>query len=400
MFSFKVLAIKGWARAGELVTPHGVIKTPVFMPVGTQASVKSLSPDDLVQCGAQIILANTYHLHLRPGDQLIRDFGGLHEFMQWQGPILTDSGGYQVSSLGHFLGPTFSGLRKDEMNLMKPTEIDEDGVTFYSHLDGTKHRLTAEKSIEIQENLGADIIMAFDEATPGKGRKYAQEAMHRTHAWLDRSIAEWAASANSSGELKQALFGIVQGGDYKELRRESARVVAEKGLPGIAMGGGSVGQNPEQTAENVSWIHELLPANKPLYLMGVGVNPVDVIEAVKVGADMFDCVAPTRLARMGQLYNGELTCLPARQGIKNGEWSFESEFKNGRLNIDNARFRQDKNVISDSCDCYTCTRGFKRGYLLHLFRARELLYYRLASLHNVRFMLRLVEQLRMAMNPS
>lgn len=342
---FRVLAESDWARAGELTTPHGVIKTPVFMPVGTQATVKSLTPDDLLMCGVQIVLANTYHLYLRPREKLIRDMGGLHEYMRWDGPILTDSGGFQVASL-------------------KGTKIDDKGVTFYSHLDGSEHKFTAEKAIKVQEDLGADIIMAFDEATPDKGKAYAREAMRRTHSWLKRSVKAWK-------NRKQALFGIIQGGDYKDLRKESAKFVVGQDLPGIAMGGGSIGRNWQETAENVDWVRDLLPKNKPLYLMGVGVNPIEVIEAIKTGADMFDCVAPTRLARMGQLYNGD-----------------------GKINIDNARFRKDRGVVDEGCDCYTCKQGFSRAYLQHLFKARELMYYRLASLHNVRFMVRLTELLR------
>lgn len=348
---FRVVGRQGEARSGVLTTAHGVVRTPAFMPVGTQGAVKALSPEDMLRCGTQILLANTYHLYLRPGEKLIKKLGGLHQYMRWQGPILTDSGGYQVSSL---------------MSLRK---IDDDGVTFVSHLNGSQHRLTPEKAIQIQRDLGVDIIMAFDEATPDKGKDYAREAMERTHRWLVRCKREWQRRPG-----KQLLFGIIQGGNYRDLRRESAKFVVEQDLPGIAVGGGSIGRDAGETAENVAWIRDILPQDKPVYLMGVGVRPKDIVAAVEAGADMFDCVAPTRLARMGQLYH--------------------PEFKSERLNIDNAQFRQDKGVIMAGCDCYTCQEEFSRSYLHHLFRAKELLYYRLASLHNVRFMIRLSESLR------
>lgn len=377
-FSYSLQARLGNAKAGELQTPHGVVKTPLFMPVGTQGSVKALSPDDVQQAGAQIILGNTYHLYLRPGEKKVARMGGLHQFMRWDGPILTDSGGYQVSSLGLF--------KTDEgPNL---TTIDEEGVTFQSHLDGSIHRLTPEKSIQIQTALGADVIMAFDEATPDKGKRYAREAMERTHRWLLRCKAEWQAlAAAKTAAHPQALFGIIQGGNYQDLRRESAAFVVGSDLPGVAVGGATIGQNPEETEKNVAWIRDIVPQTKPLYLMGVGVQPADVLAAVQSGADMFDCVAPTRLARTGQLYAGELRVTGKR-------WQFDSEFSKGRLSIGNKRFELDTDVIYQGCDCYTCSSGFTRAYLRHLFKCRELLYYRLASIHNVRFLIRLTEQLR------
>jgi queuine tRNA-ribosyltransferase len=367
------------ARAGILQTPHGEVRTPAFMPVGTAGSVKALSPEDLVEAGAQIILGNTYHLYLRPGDEAIGKLGGLHDFMGWSGPLLTDSGGYQVSSLGLF--------REEKERQF--TKIDDEGVTFKSHLDGSTHRFTSERSIEIQQNLGADIIMAFDEATPARGKRYARAAMERTHNWLVRCIRKWREIEKKRDVEKpaQALFGIIQGGNYQDLRRESAEFVASKDLLGIAIGGASIGKSAKETRENVSWVYDLLPRNKPLYLMGVGVNPEDILAAVESGADLFDCVAPTRLGRMGHLYFGKLKT--GKRG-----WKFESEFRKGRLNIGNARFRLDKKPIQEDCDCYTCRMGFSRAYLNHLFRARELLYYRLASIHNVRFMIRLTEQIR------
>ena len=378
-FSVVVKAHKTRARAGELYTPHGLVRTPVFMPVGTAGSVKALAPGDLSDAGVQILLGNTYHLYLRPGDTAVRRLGGLHRFMAWTGPILTDSGGYQVSSLGKFRDEGFPVMSR----------IDDHGVTFKSHLDGSMHRFTPEKAIRIQENLGADIIMAFDEATPARGKAYARHAMERTHRWLDRCVSEWkkCEERKQGKALPQALFGIIQGGNYRDLRCESAEFVVSRDLMGIAIGGASIGKNPEETAENVSWVADLLPSNNPLYLMGVGVNPEDVIGAVLCGADLIDCVAPTRLARMGHLYSGKL------RG-KAGKWGFTSEFSRGRLNIDQARFRLDDHVIDEGCDCYTCAMGFSRAYLHHLFRSRELLYYRLASLPNVRFMVRLTEGLR------
>jgi queuine tRNA-ribosyltransferase len=383
-FEIKAKAKKSYARAGLLKTRSGSIKTPVFMPVGSSASVKSLSPDDLKDLGAQIVLANTYHLYLRPGYRLIKKLGGLHKFMGWNRPILTDSGGYQVSSLGHFI----DDMGEKHKRVFRST-IDDMGVLFKSHLDGTSHRFTPEKSIEIQKNLGADIIMAFDEATPNKGRKYAGEAMNRTHKWLLRSIEQWRTKREKRKEVEggQVLFGIIQGGNYKDLRRQSAEFVVGQNLPGIAIGGGSIGQDPEETEKNLDWIRSLLPERKPIYLMGVGVSAEDIISVIKSGADMFDCVAPTRLARMGSLYHGKLR-------RSDGKWKFKSEFNKGRMNIANKRFKFEGEILQENCDCYTCKSGFSRAYLHHLFKARELLYYRLASIHNVRLVTRLVEDLR------
>lgn len=398
-FNFKLLARKGFARAGELATPHGVIRTPVFMPVGTVGSVKAVSPDDLEMLGAQIILGNTYHLYLRPGDELVKDFGGLHGFMNWQKPILTDSGGFQVSSLGHFRDRGETALKRG----LKRTQIDDDGVTFWSHIDGSQHRLTPEKSMEIQKNLGSDIIMAFDEATPDKGKDYAREAMERTHKWLVRSKKRWQELEEEKGvqnpefriqRLPQALFGIIQGDRYEDLRKESAEFVINQDLPGVTLGGGSVGQSPQETEENISWVRKMIPKEKPFSLLGVGVGPEDAVAAVLSGADMFDCVAPTRIARMGGLYCGELKFNKTIKKSVLDLPKFVSEFEKGRLNIDNRRFKDDRGVIDEQCDCYTCQQGFSRGYLRHLFVTKELLYYRLASIHNLRMMVRVMEQMR------
>lgn len=382
-FWFEVHKTLEHSRVGVLMTPHGAINTPVFMPVGTQASVKSLDPLDVEQAGAEILLANTYHLYLRPGEAVVEQLGGLHQFMGWNHPILTDSGGYQVSSLGLFKTKAGTAL----------TTIDDDGVTFTSHLDGSKHRFTPEKVMEIEHMLGADIIMAFDEATPDMGKTYAAASMERTHRWLLRCKQQWMAleEGRGGGENNQALFGIIQGGNYRDLRRESASFVASCDLPGIALGGGSVGQNPDVTDENYAWVRDLIPAHKPVYFMGVGVKPSDVVAAIKSGADMFDCVAPTKLARTGLLYTGHLKGL---EGKKLDTVKFVSEDEHERIAIEKKQYETDDQPIDSTCDCATCTRGFTRAYLRHLYRSRELLYYRLASIHNVRMMVRTAELMR------
>ncbi|MHB1131738.1 MAG: tRNA guanosine(34) transglycosylase Tgt [Chloroflexota bacterium] len=346
-FSVEATCPGSAARAGILCTPHGAVPTPVFMPVGTQATVKSLGPDDLEAVGATFILANTYHLYLRPGADLIAGLGGLHEFMAWPRPILTDSGGFQVFSLGH------------------RRRLDEDGVLFRSHIDGSEHYLTPERSIEVQQLLGADVAMAFDECTSYPcDEAYAREAMERTHRWARRSLA-----AHSRPD--QALFGIVQGSVYPTLRRESARFVAEQPFAGCAIGGLSVGEPKAMMYDLLAETVPLLPADKPRYLMGVGA-PEDLFEGVDCGVDMFDCVLPTRVARNGALFTRE-----------------------GRLNVRNAAFRASEAPIDADCDCYTC-RNFSLAYLHHLFRAEELLAYRLATLHNLRFMRRLMADMRAA----
>jgi queuine tRNA-ribosyltransferase len=306
-------------------------------------------PEDVDSSGAQIILGNTYHLYLRPGDELIARLGGLHRFMGWSKPILTDSGGYQVSSLGNF----------KRASQKKLSTIDDDGVTFQSHLDGSTHRLSPEKAIEIQANLGSDIIMAFDEAAPDMGRAYTQAAMNRTHEWLKRCKKRWLELEEAKGGsgADQSLFGIIQGGLFKDLRRESAQFVIDQDLPGIAVGGGSIGQSAEITSENYGWIRDLMPRHKPVYFMGVGVRPSDIVAAIKDGADMFDCVAPTKLARTGLLYTGMLT------GLDQADISqvrFESADDNERITIEKAEYAQDSRPVDERCDCYTCTKGFSR----------------------------------------
>jgi queuine tRNA-ribosyltransferase len=358
---------------GQMITDHGTVNTPVFMPVGTAATVKALDAEDIRSTKAEIVLANTYHLFLRPGEKIVNEMGGVQSYMNWNGPMLTDSGGFQVFSLG--LGAKREALSK----------VDEEGVTFKSHLDGQMHRFTPEKAMDIQKDLGADIIMAFDECTPDKAEpKYIREAMERTHRWAERSVKRWEENEKKSSQGgSQALFGIIQGSMDKEMRKEAAEFITSLPFSGVALGGETVGYNMEGTLEIIEWIKHLLPKDKPIYTMGLGRDPQNIVDIVNAGIDMFDCVAPTRLARNGALYHGE---------IRGGQ--FESEFSKGRLNIDNAKFVTDKSLIMDGCDCYTCQSGYTRGYLKHLYHAKELSYYRLASIHNVRFMVRLVEQMR------
>ncbi|MBU1878982.1 MAG: tRNA guanosine(34) transglycosylase Tgt, partial [Chloroflexi bacterium] len=335
------------ARAGTLQTLRGPVPTPVFMPVGTQATVKTLAPWDLTASGTRIILSNTYHLYLRPGAEVITDLGGLHQFMGWNGLILTDSGGYQVFSLGD---------RRC---------IEADGVMFRSHIDGSTHRFTPASVMHTQELLGADIVMAFDECAPTPcDHDYAQAAMERTHRWAEACLA-------AKTRPDQALFGIVQGSMYEDLRRESARFIAGLDTPGIAIGGLSVGEPKAVMWRMVEATVPELPATKPRYLMGVG-SPEDLVEGVARGVDMFDCVLPTRIARNGALLTNT-----------------------GRLNIRNAQYERDPRPIQEGCDCATC-QHFSRAYLRHLFKAGEVLGLRLATDHNVRFLIRLMERIRAA----
>jgi queuine tRNA-ribosyltransferase len=350
-FSFEVTTSiesgVGTARAGVLTTPHGIIQTPVFMPVGTQASVKSVSPHDLRDLHAQIILSNTYHLYLRPGAELIQKMGGLHKFMAWDRPTLTDSGGFQVFSLAH------------------NRKIDDEGVTFKSHIDGSLHRFTPEMVMRVEEQLGADIIMVLDECTPyPSSHEYNKRALSRTHAWAERCL-------NAHSRPDQALFAIVQGGTYADLRQESARALTSLDFPGYGIGGLSVGEPKDEMHHMLEETTPLLPHHKPRYLMGVG-SPEDLVECVARGIDMFDCVLPTRVARNGALLT-----------------------RDGRLPIKSSRFAGVEDPIEPDCDCYACAH-FTLGYLHHLFRAEELLAYRLNSIHNLRFLTRTAEEIRAA----
>ena len=344
MFDFTLTARNGRARTGTFTTPHGDLLTPVFAPVGTQATVKTLTPEHLKGINASLVLSNTYHLYLRPGDDLVSEMGGLHRFMKWPRPMLTDSGGFQVFSLA------------------QTRKIDDEGVTFKSHIDGSTHYFTPERSIRIQENLGADIIMAFDECSDPNDHEYSKVAMERTHRWAERSL-------KSKRRADQALFAIVQGGVSADLRAESAKFIASFGTPGIAIGGLSVGETKQEMHDMLDVVTPLLPEEKPRYLMGVG-TPEDLINGVARGVDIFDCVLPTRLARHHSAFAPE-----------------------GRLNMMNADFARDPNPIDDTCDCYTC-KTFSRAYIRHLIVAKELLAGTLLSIHNLRALIRLMESIR------
>lgn len=379
-FKFNLEKTKGNARAGKFTTAHGVVQTPIFMPVGTQATVKALDSKDIKDLQAQIILANTYHLYLRPGTEILNQAGGIHKFMNWEKPILTDSGGFQVFSLG----------KQTQANGNQAlAKIGDEGVAFKSHLDGSKHFFSPEKAIEIQRQIGADIIMAFDECTPDDATdKYALEALDRTHRWAEQCCDYWQEKGRISvyGDY-QALFGIVQGAMHQDLRQKSAKKIVSLDFDGIAVGGETVGYNMPGTVELMDWIEEILPEDKPRYAMGLGRDPQNLVDAVLAGFDMFDCVAPTRLARNGSLYFGQLV-------EKNNSVIFESTFNKGRLQIGNSIYASDNQVIQDDCQCYTCKMGYSRSYLRHLFKTQELNYYRLASIHNVHFMVHLSQQLR------
>jgi len=335
------------ARLGQLVTPHGVVETPAFMPVGTQGTVKAMLPRDLKEMGCQILLGNTYHLHLRPGAELIRELGGLHRFMSWDGPILTDSGGYQVFSLG--------AMRK----------LSEEGVRFQSHLDGSYHLLTPESVVQIQETLGSDIAMVLDECIPyDANREYVRDSTARTIRWAERCL-------RARSKADQLMFGIIQGGMYKDLREQCIREMTSMPFDGFAVGGLGVGEGEELlhsiAASTVGW----LPEARPRYLMGVG-KPEDLVNAVRAGFDLFDCVIPTRNARNGTLFTAQ-----------------------GKLSIKRAEFASDPRPLDEACDCYCC-RNFSRAYLRHLYVAGEILSSQLNSLHNLYFYHRLMERCREA----
>ncbi len=370
-------------------TPHGDVPTPIFMPVGTQASVKALDAVDVAGTHSPIMLANTYHLYLRPGEKTVATLGGVQKMMGWNKPVLTDSGGFQVFSLGEQLIQRRGERVKGQDGSMSSALISDEGVEFTSHLDGSKHFFTPEKAIAIQQDLGSDIMMAFDECTPDVASlRVTEEAARRTYTWAQECKAQWERKERLSTQGKyQALFGIIQGAMHEKLRLECAQQIVSLGFDGIAVGGETIGYNMEGTVQVMRWIEPTLPKDKPRYAMGLGSHPQDVLNAIDAGFDMFDCVAPTRLARNGALYNGRIH-------VRGEKYTVESEFPKCRLSIGNDRFATDTSPIQEGCDCYTCATGYTRGYLHHLFRAKELLYYRLASIHNVRFMIRLCEEAR------
>ena len=351
-FKIKNFSTETRARTGRIETARGTIDTPIFMPVGTLGTVKSLCPEELTRCGAQIILGNTYHLYLRPGCAVISRFKGLHGFMHWNGPILTDSGGFQVFSLA------------------KLSRISENGYSFQSHIDGSQHTLTPEKSIEVQLCLDSDIMMCLDQCIQyPASREEAGKALELTARWARRCLDFW----KEHREPRNSLFGIVQGGMFRDLRAQSAASLVELDFPGYAIGGLSVGEPLDLMREMAEYTLPLIPDGKPKYIMGVG-TPEDLVELVALGADMFDCVMPTRNARNGQHFTGS-----------------------GTLNIANARFREDTLPIEKGCTCYTC-RHYSRAYLRHLYKARELLSYRLNTIHNVHYYLNLMAEMRAAIN--
>jgi len=370
MFDFKIIQNdpKTRARTGIFTTPHGKIETPIFMPVGTKASVKTMKPEDLKEIGSQIILANTYHLYLRPGHKLIAKMGGLHKFMNWDRPILTDSGGFQVFSLGQDLEKRRSaaGAKIPQKQLVK---IQEDGVEFKSILDGSKHFFSPKKVMEIEHDLGADIIMAFDECAPfGCTKEYARQAMERTHRWAVECVKEHAKLIKKSGK-QQTLFPIIQGGMFEDLRIESAKFIAGLNTQGIAIGGLAVGEPREITWKMVDAILPYLPTNKPRYMMGIG-TPEDITEAVKRGIDMFDCVLPTRLGRHGSFFN-----------------------KTGIVHMKNEANKLSKKPLDSSCGCYVC-KNYTRAYLRHLIMEGEILGLHLLSYHNIAYLTQIVNDLK------
>jgi queuine tRNA-ribosyltransferase len=387
-------------RVGVLQTPHGEINTPAFVPVGTKASIKSLTPEMVQSVGAEVVLGNTYHLYLQPGDEVVRKAGGIGKFMNWHGPTMTDSGGFQVFSLGVAYGKDISKITKitdpslliperfDDSDAPRLAKIGQDGVSFKSHLDGSIHYITPEKSVQIQHNLGADIIFAFDECTsPTEDLRYQEEALERTHAWAKRSLEEHkslaqagalrrsqsilegqASSSRSEDSFEHlpALFGIVQGGRDENLRKRSAEFLKGLDFDGYGIGG-SFAKEDMSTA--VKWVNEILPEEKPRHLLGIG-EPEDLFMGIENGVDLFDCVAPTRLGRNGTIYT-----------------------KNGRMIIMNKQFREDFGPIEDGCECYAC-KNYTRAYIAHLFHGKEMLAGTLASTHNLYFIVNLVKNIR------
>ncbi len=383
--TFKILARSksSKARVGLLHTPHGDIQTPAFVAVGTKATVKGVPVPFLREIGLQTLIANTYHLHLQPGSELVKKAGGLHAFMGWGGPLLTDSGGFQVFSLGAGFGNAVSKVTREDLDATTRTtavfdesvasqhgklaQIDEEGVTFTSHIDGSLHRFTPERSVEIQHDLGADIFFAFDECTGAEAdHAYQKEAMQRTHRWAERSLR--AHRQNVEAGKKQGIFGIVQGGRFEDLRKESAHTLANMDFDGYGIGGS---YQKQDLTTAVGWVTDILPQEKPRHLLGIG-EPEDLVLGVAQGIDLFDCVVPTRLGRTGTVYGA----------------------RGKRMTLTRAEYTEDFNPIDETCACPVCKGGYTRAYLGHLFRSREMLGALYASVHNMYFLIHLVEQER------
>ncbi len=392
-FGFRVekkLGGRSLGRAGVITTPHGKIETPAFIVVGTKATVKSLTPEQVKGLGAEAVLSNTYHLYLQPGDALVRDSGGLGKFMHWDGPTFTDSGGFQVFSLGAAFGKGVGKVtsqiegaendgrsKHDDQQHGQLAKVDDEGVTFKSHIDGSSHRFTPERSIQIQHNIGADIIVAFDECTsPLDPYDVQKRSLERTRKWAERSLAEHQtlmsrprldmSRGREAGQAYQALYGVIQGGKFQDLREEAARTIGAMNFDGFGIGGSF---NKEDIGTAVHWVNAILPEDKPRHLLGIG-EPIDLFLGVENGVDTFDCVSPTRIGRNGALYT-----------------------KDGRINLHNAKFVTDLTPIEKDCTCYTCL-NFTRAYLAHLFRADEMLAATLASIHNLYFIVNLVKKIR------
>ncbi|HEX7039383.1 MAG TPA: tRNA guanosine(34) transglycosylase Tgt [Trueperaceae bacterium] len=392
-FGFEVVLRRGRARLGVLTTPHGAVRTPAFVAVGTQATVKSVAPEAVIATGTQLVFANTYHLYLRPGAEVVAAHGGLHRFMNFPRPVLTDSGGFQVFSLGasieHGVGKVASIFPDESTRAPQKVgeglvKVGEDGVVFRSHIDGSTHLFTPERSIELQRQLGADIVLAFDECTsPLHDEAYTAASMERTHRWAERSLEAFSSSRPLHG-YRQALFGIVQGGAFRSLRERSAAFVSALPFDGIAVGG-NLGKGHEEMNLVLDWTEPLLPIEKPRHLLGIG-DVAGVFAAVERGMDTFDCVMPTRSARAGAL----LTFAGEEESAKRGVNARH------RINIYNARFARDLRPVEEGCDCYTCAH-YTRAYLRHLFKAGEQLGQQLATIHNLRFMARLMDRIREAL---
>jgi len=376
MLKFEVIksSKNNLARRGVISTTHGKIQTPFFMPCATVGAIKGISPQELKEIGFEIILANTYHLYLRPGEKNIKKLGGIHKFINWDRAILTDSGGYQVFSLGK----NFTDYNGKNLKT-RLAKVTAKGVVFQSHLDGSKYNLSPEKVIDIQIDMDSDIIMVLDECTEYPAKKSrVKSSMEQTHQWAKRSIEYWKKHKNN----KQVLFGIIQGGIYKDLREESVKFISTLGFDGVAVGGVSVGEGKANMYKVMKWVGPLLPKDKPHYLMGVG-EPEDILEAVKWGFDMFDCVLPTRLGRHGTVWVTKDWPLDLARG-KN---------KFSKIDLRKSKYQTDKNIIMKNCQCPTCSQGFSRAYISHLIKEKEMLGMRLASLHNLYFIKELINNI-------